>query len=81
MADTVLGVGDTRMNKIEDLAFMNLPYILKEENKIKSQVQLTLEQHDFELCGFTYTWIFFLINTVQYCRCIFSFYFLKLILL
>lgn len=58
MANNVLGARDTRVNKIgEDLAFMKRTYILK-ENRMKKK-QLTLEQYGFELCRFTYTWIFF----------------------
>ena len=38
----------------------------------------TFEQHGFELQEFTYTQILS-INTVQYCNCVFSSFFLKFI--
>jgi len=42
-------------------------------------IQLTIEYHRFELHGSTYTQIFFfLINTVWYCKCIFSYDFLNI---
>lgn len=34
-------------------------------NKRNQEIQLTLEQHEFELCGSTYTWISFQPNVVK----------------
>lgn len=85
--DTMPRAGNERVNHIS-MIYTNAVYGIVGRSKIdikqtskEIDILLTLEEHGFELCRSTYTWIFcvcacgffFLINIAQYCEFIFCF--------